>query len=480
MLSADADTSDNGPAIIYYLSLRIAGERASENHPVSSVDQLEVPKTDEARPNSPSGDLTSLRPSTHRARVRILFFCHYFPPEVNAPAARTYEHCLRWVRAGHDVTVITGVPNCPDGVVFEGYRNRFRRQIEFVDGIRVVRVWSMIAPNAGTVRRVLNYVSYMLSASWRSLWEKRPDVIVATSPQFFCGWAGVIASWLRWRPLVLEIRDLWPESIEAVGAIRNPIPIRILEFLERCMYLSARRIVAVGDGYRKLIIERAPKVAERTSVITNGVDPAAFPPLPSDDAFRAQWKLSGKFVCSYIGTIGMAHGLKVVVQAARKLKAAGREDIAFLLVGDGAERAALEQQVQAEGLQNWVRLTGRLPREQMPKVLASSDACLVHLRGTELFSTVIPSKIFETMAMERPIIMGVKGPARDIVLQANVGVPMEPDSADDLAQILVRMADDRQWTNSLGKQAREFVLEHYNRDKLAAEYLQLLSDVVAG
>lgn len=410
--------------------------------------------------------------------MRILFFCHYFPPEVNAPASRTYEHCLRWVRAGHDVTVITCVPNCPDGVVFDGYRNKLRPQVETIDGIRVVRVWSWIAPNAGTFRRIRNYVSYMISAAWRSLFEKRPDVIVASSPQFFCGWAGVIASWLRWRPLVLEIRDIWPDSIEAVGAIKNRLPIRILEFLERRMYRSARHIVAVGGGYRDIIVKKTPKVAKRISVITNGVDPAKFPVLPRDEAFLDQWGLGGKFVCSYIGTIGMAHGLDVVVDSARKLKDAGRKDIAFLLVGDGAQRQRLEQRVHDEGLREWVTFTGRLPREQMPTVLASSDACLVHLRGTELFETVIPSKIFETMAMERPIIMGVKGPARDIVLQADAGVPMEPDSADELAAMLTKMSDDRAWTASLGVKAREFVLAHYNRDTLAAEYLDLLEQVV--
>lgn len=411
--------------------------------------------------------------------MRILFFCHYFPPEVNAPASRTYEHCLRWVKAGHEVTVITCVPNCPDGVVFDGYRNRFRRQIETVDGIRVVRVWTWLAPNAGTFRRIANYLSYMVSASWRSLFERRPDVMIATSPQFFCGWAGIIASWLRWRPLVLEIRDIWPESIEAVGAMSNRMLLKSLEFLERCMYRSTRRIVTVGTGYRDRIVNKVPKVAERIAVITNGVDPALFPSLPRDEEFLARWGLTEKFVCSYIGTIGMAHGLEVVIESARMLRNAGRKDIAFLLVGDGAQRESLEQAVKTEGLEAWVTFTGRLPREQMPTVLASSDACLVHLRGTELFGSVIPSKIFETMALGRPIIMGVKGPAREIVLEADAGIPMEPDSADELASILIKMADDRAWTHSLGSRAREFVLTHYNRDTLADVYLALLNDVVA-
>jgi Glycosyl transferase 4-like domain len=154
-----------------------------------------------------------------------------------------------WARAGHDVTVVTCVPNCPDGVVYAGYRNRVRRQVEEVDGVRVVRVWTYVAPNAGTLRRIANYVSYQASATWTSLRLPRPDVIVATSPQFFCGWAGVWASRIKRVPLVLEIRDIWPESIAAVGAMRPGIGIRYLEWLERRMYLAARQIVTVGTGY---------------------------------------------------------------------------------------------------------------------------------------------------------------------------------------------------------------------------------------
>ena len=153
--------------------------------------------------------------------MRILFLSHYFPPEVNAPATRTFEHCVRWAAAGHEVTVVTCNPNCPDGVLFPGYQNRWRRQTDEVHGIRLLRVWTYLAPNAGFVRRIVNYVSYMIAATWTCLWIKRPDVVVATSPQFFCGWAGVLVSKLRRTPLVLEIRDIWPESIIAVGAMRK-------------------------------------------------------------------------------------------------------------------------------------------------------------------------------------------------------------------------------------------------------------------
>jgi len=409
--------------------------------------------------------------------MKILFFSHYFPPEVNAPANRTFEHCRRWAAAGHDVTVVTCVPNCPDGVVYEDYRSRFRRQVETVDGIQVVRVWTFLARNANSNRRIANYVSYLLSAVWTAMWLKQPDIVVATSPQFFCGWAGVWAARLKRVPFVLEIRDIWPESIAAVGAMRDGKRIRLLKWLEKRMYRAAAHIVAVGTGYRDQIAPKVPEMREQISVIPNGVDGENYRPQQADADFLEQYRLSGKFVCSYVGTIGMAHGLDVVVRAARRLQQARRKDIAFLIVGDGATRAALEQQVTDEDLKDYVVFTGRLSKEKMPGVLASSDCCLIHLQGTKLFATVLPSKIFETMAMQRPIIMGVRGPAQEIVMEAGGGIPMTPESDEELAQIVTRLANDREAAAEMGRDARQFVLEHYNRNDLADAYLQLLHRV---
>ncbi len=410
--------------------------------------------------------------------MKILFFCHYFPPEVNAPASRTYEHAIRWVRAGHDVTVVTCAPNCPDGVVFAGYRNQLRSQTEMVDGIRVVRVWTWIAPNKGMVRRILNYVSYMVSAVWSALWLPRPDVVVSTSPQFFCGWAGVWYHWLKRVPFVLEIRDIWPESISAVGAMKKGLATRFLEWLERRMYLAADQIVTVGHGYKEQIAAKVP-VGDRISVVMNGVDAELFAPRPRDAEFLKQWGLEKKFVCSYVGTIGMAHGLEVVTRAARVLQEQGRTDIAFLIVGDGARRAELERLTAQESVQQNVIFTGRMSRDQMPTVLASSDVCLVHLRKTELFETVVPSKIFETMAMGRPIIMGVRGESREIVKAAGAAIEMEPESQTDLVNGLLKLADDAAFCESLSRSARDYVVEHYDRNKQAARMLQEFEGLVS-
>ena len=411
--------------------------------------------------------------------MRILFFSHYFPPEVNAPASRTHAHTVRWAQEGHDVTVITCAPNCPDGVVYPGYRNGLLPQVEMVDGVRVVRVWTYVAANAGTARRIVNFLSYMISAAAAALFRRRPDIIVATSPQFFCGWAGVLASWMRWRPLVLEIRDIWPESIAAVGAMRKGLVLRALEFLEVRMYRAARHIVTVGEGYREQILAKAPEAESRTTVITNGVDTLFQEAASPDLALLRQYGLEGKFIVSYVGTIGMAHGLEVTIAAARRLKDEGRTDVAFLIVGDGARRAELEELARAEGVSDLVVFAGRMPRERIPGVLAASDACLIHLRKSSLFEKVIPSKIFETMALGRPMIMGVEGESREIVLRAEAGVPMIPDSPESLLAAIERLRSPGASAERCGVRAKEFVRQNYDRDVLARRYLRLL-ETVAG
>ena len=408
--------------------------------------------------------------------MRILFFSHYFPPEVNAPASRTFENCKRWVRKGHEVTVVTCAPNCPDGVVYDGYKNRLW-QSEVVDGIRVVRVWTYIAANRGAVRRIMNFVSYMCSAALLSLLRlKKPDVIIATSPQFFCGWAGLIASRLRRVPFLLEIRDIWPDSIVVVGAMKNKSLLRVLYRLEGRMYAAANRIVTVGSGYKADLVDKG--VPERQiAVVPNGVDKELFSPAAADkDTARRYFRKDG-FTCAYVGTIGMACGLDVVLAAARILQSEGRRDVRFLLVGDGARRRELETTAREEGLDNVV-FTGRVPKHRVPRILSAADACLVHLKKADLFKRVLPSKIFEMAAMAKPIILGVEGCAAEVIRDAGAGICIEPENPQALAEAVKRLAGDRPWGKSLGLAGHHFVMKHYNRDVLADDYLDVLEQVV--
>jgi len=366
------------------------------------------------------------------------------------------------------------VPNVPDGIVYEGYKNRLRQR-EVVDGINVVRVWTYVAANRGRIRRTLNYISYMFSAIFFSLFVRKPDVIVATSPQFFCGWAGVIASRLRRVPFILEIRDIWPDSIVAVGALRNRRIVRILEWLELKMYAAAKHIITVGKSYKQVLIEKGVP-AEDISIITNGFDCDIFYPRESDEKVRQRYNLNGEFVCSYVGTIGMACGLEVVLHTAKLLKNRQRNDIKFLLVGAGATKEQLRRQALEENLDNIV-FVERQDREAIPRILSVADACLVHLRRSDHFKTVFPSKILEATAMAKPTILGVEGYAAQFLREADAGICIEPENADQLAEAVENLADDPELCRSLGQAGREYVTKHHDRDNLASEYLDKIVQV---
>ncbi|MCA9135472.1 MAG: glycosyltransferase family 4 protein [Planctomycetales bacterium] len=414
--------------------------------------------------------------------MNIVFFSHYYAPEGNAPASRTAEHCARWVQEHDDtkVTVITCAPNVPDGQVYSGYQNRIWPQRETIDGVDVIRVWTFIRKNPGRVGLILNYLTYLLSSLFAFIFfVRRPNVIVATTPQFFCGVAGVLASWLKWRPLVLEVRDIWPESIVTVGAIRRGWVIRVLEMMERWMYRSASHIVAVGPGYRDNILSKVD-AGDRISMVTNGVDPKQYQLDGDCDRFVDQYELRSRFVCSYIGTVGMAHGLDVVINAAERFKKADRDDVVFLVVGGGARLSEMRQTVKDRDLGGLIKLTGRVDKSEVPKALLASDACLVHLSKVDLFQHVIPSKIFETMAMQRPIIMGVRGKAKDIVMSAECGIEMEPENDAQLFEILDWMEKNPDATREMGRKGRQFVCEYFNRDELAEDMLTIIRRTAAG
>jgi glycosyltransferase involved in cell wall biosynthesis len=403
--------------------------------------------------------------------MHILFFSHYFAPEGNAPANRTYENCRLWAQEGHDVTVITCAPNVPNGIVYDGYKNKLIQR-QTMDGIKVIRVWTYIAANKGTIRRIINYLSYMLSSVFFSLLRKKPDVIIATSPQFFCGWAGLIAARLKNVPFILEVRDIWPESIAAVGAIKNKRILRMLERLEIKMYKAAEHIITLGEGYKKKLLEK--NVPEgKITVIPNGIDPEIFQPAQPSRQIIQKYNLEGKFVCSYIGTLGMASGLEVVIESAGELQKQNDKSIVFLLVGDGAEKESLQQKAVEKNIDN-ITFTGRVDKELIPDYLSVTNACLIHLKKTELFKTVLPSKIFEACAMSKPIILGIEGFAAELVKKANAGVCIEPENPKQLLDAVKKLSQNPDLCRSLGANGREFVIRNHDRKKLAAEFLALI------
>ena len=409
--------------------------------------------------------------------MRILVFSHYYYPEGNAPASRMHALCSLWAQQGHDVRVITCAPNVPNGVVYEGYKNRLWPQNEVIAGVKVKRVWTRLAANKGTFGRIINFVSYMVTAVLAARFMRRPDIIIATSPQFFCGWAGLIAAKFRLRRVrfVLEIRDMWPDSIVAVGAMQNKRLLRILYKMENWLYRGANHIVTVGQGYREDLLDKGVD-KQKISIVPNGVDKELFYPQEPDQEFVEKYVGQGNFACAYIGTIGMAAGLDVAIRAGQLLKDRGRNDIRLIMVGDGAERENLEKKLQEKGLDN-VLFTGRLAKEEVPKILSAVDSCLVHLKKKDLFKRVLPSKIFEMAAMKKPIILGVQGCAAELLQEAGAGICIEPENEEELVDAVCSLADDPEQRAKYGEDGREYVLKNYDRESLAEEYIKILEKV---
>lgn len=406
--------------------------------------------------------------------MRILFLSHYFPPEVNAPANRTFEHARRWVAEGHAVTVVTGVPNHPRGVLFPGYQNRWVQE-ERMDGIRVIRTWMYLTPNRGFARRIANYVLFMLTAVLASLRAERPDVVVATTPQFFCGLAGWIVSRLRRRPFVLEVRDLWPESIVQLGQLREPRLIRALEALETALYRAAAGIVVNTRAFVDHVAGRGV-ARERIELVYNGVDPELFQPRPAVPEWLRRHGLEGRFVVSYMGTLGLAHGLGTLLDAVEELS--DRPSVCLLLIGDGAERERLEAELGRRGLED-VRLLGLRPRSEIPDWIAASDLLLVLLRDLPVFRTVIPSKIFEFLAQERPVLLAApRGEIRTLVEEAKAGYTIDPERPERLAEAIRQVMDDPEDAAARARNGRKWVLAHFVRDTQALRMLRFLEHTV--
>jgi len=406
--------------------------------------------------------------------MHILFLTDNFPPEVNAPASRTFEHCREWVRAGRRVTVVTCAPNFPGGKVYEGYRNRLW-QTEMMDGIRVVRVWSYITANEGFLKRILDYVSFMVAAVAASLFIRGVDVVVGTSPHFFTACGAYLVSRMKRIPFVFELRDIWPESIKAVGAMGDSPVIRFLEKVEMFLYGRAARIVSVTESFKRVLIRRGVD-GGKIEVVTNGVDLAGFAPRKKDHELTARFGLSGKFVAGYVGTHGMAHALETILEAAGRMgQRVGGDTYRFILLGNGARKQELVEAAGRMGLTNVIFIDS-VPKSEVARYWSLLDVSIIHLKKTELFTTVIPSKLFECMGMGIPVLHGVAGESAGIVEREGVGLVFEPENAGELCEKLEVLRQDK----ALYQKCHENCLvaaRRYDRSALAGRMLKILEDI---
>jgi len=405
--------------------------------------------------------------------VRILFFTENFPPETNAAATRVFERAVYWARWGHEVTVITCAPNFPHGKVFDGYRNAWH-QVEDMSGIRVVRVKTFIAANQGVVRRSLDFLSFLVTGFVAGLCQPRPDVVAATSPQFFAAVAGWAVGVCRRRPFVFELGDLWPNSISAVGAMKKGLLLSLMEKVELFLYRRSAAVAALTQAFEDNLVSRGIP-AEKIYVVLNGVDLPRYGPRPKDADLSADWDIGDKFVIGYLGTHGMAHGLMNVLNAAEKL--ADEQDILFLFVGAGAEREMLMTEAKRRGLTN-VMFQPAQPKEKMPEIWSLCDVALIHLKDSPAFADVLPSKIFEAMGMGLPILLvSPDGEASWLLAKRQAGVWVQAGDPAAMADAVADFKNDREKTKTYAEASLEAAPLH-SREAQAKEMMAVFDTVV--
>ena len=407
--------------------------------------------------------------------MHILFLTDNFPPEANAPAIRTYEHCVKWISLGSQVTVITCAPNFPEGKIFPGYKNSFW-QISIVDGIRVIRVWSYMAPNKGFVLRSLDHFSFAVISFLVSFFVRNVDIIVGTSPQFFTVCSAFLISKVRRTPWIFEVRDLWPESIVSVGVLKPGLTVKVIQKVADCLYRKSAHIVVVTKSFKHYLIKRSIDPKKITTIL-NGVNLKNFRVGSSAIPARKRSKRwPEKLVVGYVGTVGSAHGLEIVLNLCEKLlRTKGGERFRFKIIGNGANYQQLEHIALERNLSN-LEFPGPVNRSEISRVWSEIDIGLVHLVDDPLFRYVIPSKIFEAMATATPLLLGVEGEAAKLVRRHRVGLVFKSGCLDDLFEKLMALCQDREAYQSMAINGRN-ASKIYDREILASKMHVVLQKI---
>jgi glycosyltransferase involved in cell wall biosynthesis len=406
--------------------------------------------------------------------LRIVILSHYFPPEVGAPQARLFELAKRAAAAGHSVTVVTGLPNYPTGVVPPEYRNRARSD-EAMDGIRVIRTWVYATPNRGFVRRLMNHLSFALSSLGALGRVGLVDVIFVESPPLFIGLAALAWTRLKRAPFIFNVSDIWPQSAVELGALRNRVAVKLAEMFELHLYRRATRVSVVTPGILERLAARGvPR--EKLFLLTNGVDTGVFRPAPPNTELARTLGLDQRKIFLYAGTHGMAQGLGTVLEAARQTKNSG---VLYVLVGEGAEKETLMKKAQSEGIAN-VRFLPNQPRALMPDLLNLAYASIVPLKRLDLFKSALPSKMFESMATAKPIVASMWGEAAQLIESSGGGLVVPPEDAAAMRDAVEKLAADPALAHELGVAGRQYVSAHFDRQVIATRFIELLTVTASG
>ena len=376
-----------------------------------------------------------------------------------------------WIRAGHQVEVVTGFPNHPHGKIYPGYERQIYMQ-EDLDGIRVHRVWTYITPNTGLIKRTLGHISLWFSAVLLAMKHVVDmDIVIGTSPTLFSVMAARRLAKRKKVPLVMEVRDLWPGIFVDLGVIRNQSIINLLEKWEMWMYRQADKIVTVTDGFRENIIARGID-GSKIHTIPNGVDLTFFQPDDKPSALIKELGLEGKFVILYLGAHSVSQALECILDVA--LEISDLKEIVFLMVGTGNRKDELMERANAEGIRN-VIFHPPITKDLVPSYYNLADICLVPLRDVKLFSTFIPSKMFEIMGMGKAIVASLSGEAAAILETSGGAIVVQSEDVQGISQAIRDLYHDAYRREVLGENGRKYVEAHYSRESLSEKYISIMS-----
>ena len=404
--------------------------------------------------------------------MRILYISQYFPPEVGATQTRAYEMAQNLVRNGHEVVMLTEFPNHPKGILPKKYRRRLFEH-EKRDGIDVYRTWVYATPNKTFFTRMAFYLSFMFSSSFIGSFVRGPfDVVYATSPPFFVGVTGLWLSLLKRAKFVFEVRDLWPQSAVELGELNNKRFIRWSEKLESLYYSRAKKIIAVTKGIHQTLIQR--DYTDKVCLIRNGSNTDLF--YYKGDGLKKELGFGNKFIVVYAGIFGIAQGMEQLCGLVESLKE--DSDIHFVFIGEGPMKEKVLSIQKDKSLTN-LTIFDEIPREKIADYLSIADCCLVPLKKSPLFLGALPSKMFDCMACERPVILSVDGEARIVLEESGGGIFVEPENTGQMKEAILRLKKSDDLKIKMGKAGREYVKDHFSRRKGALELESVLKESIS-
>ncbi len=410
-----------------------------------------------------------------KRKMKVLIISHFFYPEMMAIAKRVMELGETLIEQGNEVTVLTGFPNYPDGIVLPEYRGKLF-QVEYIKRMKVIRTCIYASHNKIFGARLANNISFMASSILRGFFLKdKPEVILAISPPLFTGVSAYVLSKFMKIPFVFDVQDMYPDTAIDFGMLKNRYAISSAKWLEKRIYQGAKKIAVISNGFKENLVHKGID-SGKIEIIPNWVDTNRFHPNTESKHIRQEFNLTNKFVVIFVGSLGIGQKPQNIILTADKLKT--QKDIMFVFVGGGVEKKECILLQQKLGLQNVLFIPPQ-PMEIIPNYIVASDVCLVHLRDIPVFNITVPSKTYEYMASSRPIIMAVKGDAKKLVENARCGLYVEPENPDLLAKAILTLYDDKRLGIEYGKNGRVDAVENYSKDIVTSYYMQMLSNILS-